>query len=304
MPVWIDRAGRLSAGTQGNVALPQSVAEDADEQQGTADADNAEQFFQAGEHGLLGHDGIKVADGDVGHPVAHTVYLAADEADVVLLQVLHPAAQDGRSQRSGNAGTYETQHTKSLEKVLEGHALGNVDGERDVEDAVSDTFQEIGQVQAFDVQVGMDEEVHVVLVDDDEQKAHRDEQFVAFVQYGLAVEYNGSAGQYADEYPPVQRYGVQRVVVENGTHKLVLQHRRGSEKQAEHEKQEEDDREVAVFEHLRLNVGAAQGTHPVDVDQQRYDGNDDTGAYLHTVQPVVIFAVDADENNGEKHHAP
>ena len=289
---------------QGDVPLPEPVGEDAHQQEGAADADDAEELLQAGEYGLLRHEVVEVADGEVGQLGVHAVHPAAEEADVVLLEVAHPAVEDGGAQRGGYAGAYEAEHAQALEEVLEGHALGNVDGERDVEYAVAYALEEVGQVEALDVEVGVDEEVHVVLVDHDEQEAHGDEQLVALVEDGLAVEDDGGAGQDADEDPPVEGDGVERVVVEDGTHELVLQHRGGGEEEAEHEKEEEDDGEVAVAEHLRLDVGAAHGAHAVDVDQQGHHGGDDAGAYDGAVEPVVVLAIDAHEDNGEEDDAP
>ena len=124
------------------------------------------------------------------------------------------------------------------------------------------------------------------------------------MEHGLAVEHDACAGQDTGEHQPVERDGIQRVVVQNGAHELVLQHGRGGEEQAEHQEQEEDDRKIAVAEHLRLDVRAAQGTHAVDVDHQGHNGDDDARADLDTVQPVIIFSVDADENDGKEDDSP
>lgn len=39
--------------------------------------------------------------------------------------------------------------------MLEGYAFGNVNGERNVENAMSDTLQKVRYIEAFNIQVGM-----------------------------------------------------------------------------------------------------------------------------------------------------
>ena len=47
---------------QGDVPLPEPVGEDAHQQEGAADADDAEELLQAGEYGLLRHEVVEVAE--------------------------------------------------------------------------------------------------------------------------------------------------------------------------------------------------------------------------------------------------
>ena len=61
---------------------------------------------------------------------------------------------------------------------------------------------------------------------------------------------------------------------------------------------------MAVTEYFQLDIRMAQSEHPVDIDQQRHYGYHDAGTYLRTVQPIEILAINANVDNGEKHHDP
>ena len=69
---------------------------------------------------------------------------------------------------------------------------------------MSDTLQKIREIQTFDVQVGMNQEIHVILINHDQNKSYRDQQFISFVQNGLAIEDNACTRQNSCKDTPVQ----------------------------------------------------------------------------------------------------
>ena len=167
--------------------------------------------------------------------------------------------------------------------MLERNTLGNVNGQCNIKYTVSYTFQIIGQVQAFDIQCRINKKIHVVLINNNQYKSYWNEKFETLTQDYLAVEYNCCSRENTDKYTPVDGYRIQVVVMQNGSHELALQNRRGGKKQTHREEQEQNNRKVAVTEYLGWDIRAAHCAHAVDVDEQAEQGNDDTGAYFYTV---------------------
>lgn len=65
-------------------------------------------------------------------------------------------------------------------KMFERNVLGYVDGQCDIKNSVPDSFQEVRQIQAFNVQVRINQEIHIVLVHDNQRKSYRNQQFISF----------------------------------------------------------------------------------------------------------------------------
>ena len=61
---------------------------------------------------------------------------------------------------------------------------------------------------------------------------------------------------------------------------------------------------MTVGQYLRINIRVAQCTHPVDVDQCGHDSSYQTSADQRAAQPVVVFSVNADKDNGEQNECP
>ena len=65
--------------------------------------------------------------------------------------------------------------------------------------------------------VGMDKEIHIVLINYYQHEADGNKQFIAFAQDYLAVEYNSCTCQYSDKHTPVQRNGIQHIIFQSGS---------------------------------------------------------------------------------------
>lgn len=100
--------------------------------------------------------------GDIRCPFLYLVHIPADKPDVFLGQIAHPIIQDRGSQWGGYTGPDEAEDTKCLKKVFEWNTFRDVDGQGDVQDTMSDPFQEVGQIEAFDIKVGMNQEIPLV----------------------------------------------------------------------------------------------------------------------------------------------
>ena len=136
------------------------------QEHGTDDTHHSEQFLQAGQHGLTDHLGIEfLKTGMARLRGIALVNIAAEQSDIVFLHIFHGPVQNGSTQRGGHTGTDETEHTESLKEMLERDTLGNVDGQTDIKDAITDALEQIGYIETLDVELRINQKIHVILID-------------------------------------------------------------------------------------------------------------------------------------------
>ena len=106
------------------------------------------------------------------------------------------------------------------------------------------------------------------------------------------------------EVPPVQRDIVQHVVLQDAVCEDVLQDGRRRQKKAEHQEQEKQGREVAIFEGFQGDVRMPADNHPVDAEGQRENGNQGTEEDLQGIEPVVEPAIFEHEDDRQQEDGP
>lgn len=79
---------------------------------------------------------------------------------------------------------------------------------------------------------------------------------------------------------------------------------RGRQKEAEHQEQEEQGREVAVLEGFQGDVRMPADNHPVDAEGQRENGNQGTEEDLQGIEPVVELAIFEHEDDRQQEDEP
>lgn len=102
---------------------PYSISKQTQQEQRTHDTDPTVELFEAKQCCLHRYLAIKLFERDMGDPIAYIIQIAAQQPEIILLQVAHPASQDGVSQWNCNTGTNKAQHTESLKKYWKGTLL-------------------------------------------------------------------------------------------------------------------------------------------------------------------------------------
>ena len=88
----------------------------------------------------MGYFCVKLLNGNIGHPFFDQINLTAQQTDIILLHVFQPTIQDGCTERSSNTGTNKAQHTQSLKKMFERYSLGYINGQRNIQNTMSQSF--------------------------------------------------------------------------------------------------------------------------------------------------------------------
>ena len=168
---------------------PESVPHYYNQEYGSLYAYPSEQFLQTGQCGLGFYQVIEGVHRNSFSPCAYLIHISAYCGYIVLFKIPHCSVQKGGSQRCSNTCSYETQYTQCLEEVFERNTYRYIYSERYIQHAITYTAYEIRKVEAFNVQVGVNEEIHVVLVCRKQTEAYENKHLESFVLYHTTVEH-------------------------------------------------------------------------------------------------------------------
>lgn len=209
---------------------PYPVSKEREQKQSTNDTDPSEQLFEAQQRCLHRYFTVKLLNRNMRSPFSDVIHIATQQSQIILLQITHPTPQDRRSQRCCNTGTNKAQHAKSLKKVLKRHTFSHIDRQRHIQDSVSDSPQKIGQIEAFDIQIGVYQEIEAILIDHQQQKAEINQKLISLSQYSLPIKDSCRPDQNPDKNAPIDGDSVQLVVTQDRFHEHLLQNGRGGQK--------------------------------------------------------------------------
>lgn len=236
--------------------------------------------------------------------MVHWVDVTAEVGCVCLSDVVEDTCHDGGAERTAEACAYETYDAHGFEVVFERDAAGKGVGERSVHNAHTGTLEKHRQIEHVFLGGGVDEKIEHDLIEQEGDKAGENDVLDAPFPSGEGKEEYARTDGNAGGNAPVEVGVVAGVVAEDGTCGDVLC-RCGCGRHKGHASEEKEDVEhVVLREGPYVDVWMPYGGGTLQTHGEQYDGKDDGGAYLFAVEPVVVFAINADENDAEQPECP
>ena len=125
---------------------PYPVSKEREQKQSTNDTNPSEQLFEAQQRCLHRYFTVKLLNRNMRSPFSDVIHIAAQQSQIILLQITHPTPQNRSPQRCCNNGTNKAQHAKSLKKVLKRHTFSHIDRQRHIQDSVSDIRESVEDI--------------------------------------------------------------------------------------------------------------------------------------------------------------
>ncbi len=180
--------------------------------------------------------------------------------------------------------------------MLEWHQLFQIDCEHAEEDGIADASEKNGQIECFDVEPWINEEIHHHGITDHGCHTYR-EQTGVFLVKNLAPEQTEEAtdnGAYP--FHKVEHIRSEGAEMQHTTRKGGLQHLRCTAHEL-HEGEEDEQRDEAlVFPCTRFDVRVSDVEHSLDAEISRYDEKQYIHLHHLRIEPVVMLAVIEEEN--------